>query len=144
MAASYPLPKFHFSVQWGGTRIGFAEVGGLEISNDVIEYREGSSLTFNTIKMPGMRRTSNIILKRGMFATDNDFYTWFNTIAASTVTRRDITISLLDEQNNPVVVWKIENAWPCKVIYPTLKAGASEIAIETLELVHEGITVQMN
>jgi phage tail-like protein len=140
--ANYPLPKFHFTVDWGGTRASFTEISGLEVSNDVIEYRDGNSIVFNTIKMPGLRRTSNIILKRGMFATDNDFYNWFNTIMGSTVTRRDITISLLDETNAPRVIWKIKNAWPSKVVYADLKAGASEIAIETLELVHEGITVQ--
>jgi phage tail-like protein len=142
--ANYPLPKFHFSVEWGGTRIGFTEVTGLEMTNDVIEYREGSSPAYHTIKMPGLQRTSNIILKRGMFASDNDFYTWYNTIAENTVIRRDITINLLDESLAPVIAWKVRNAWPFKIVYTDLKAGASEVAIETLELTHEGLTIQNN
>jgi phage tail-like protein len=142
--ANYPLPKFHFIVDWGGTRASFTEISGLETSNDVIEYRDGNSPVFNTIKMPGLRRTSNIILKRGMFAGDNDFYNWFNTIMGSTVTRRDITISLLDDTNTQRVIWKVKNAWPAQIIYADLVSGTSEVAIETLELVHEGITVQTN
>jgi phage tail-like protein len=144
MAANYPLSKFHYSVDWGGTRIGFTEVSGLMIENDVIEYREGSSPEYHTIKMPGLRKFGTITLKRGMFKSDNDFYNWFNTIAASTVVRRDITISLLDETLAPVVVWKVQNAWPFKVVYPELKATASEVAVEVLELTHEGLTIQNN
>ncbi len=141
---NYPLPKFHFSVEWGGTNIGFTEVSGFEITNDVIEYRHGASPEYSKIKMPGMRKFSNIILRRGIFKSDNDFYTWFNTINMDTVVRRDITINLLDETLSPVVVWKIKNAWPCKITWADLKSYSSEVAIETLELVHEGLTIQNN
>jgi phage tail-like protein len=140
--ANYPLPKFHFNVQWGGTNIGFSEVSGLDITNEVIEYRDGSSPEYTTIKMPGLQRFSNLVLKRGIFASDNDFYNWFNTINMNTVERRDIIISLLDEQLNPVVVWKIKNAWPTKITSPDLKADGNDVAIETLELAHEGLTIQ--
>jgi phage tail-like protein len=140
--ANYPLPKFHFNVQWGGTNIGFSEVSGLDISNEVIEYRDGASPEYSTLKMPGQRKYSNLVLKRGVFASDNDFYNWFNTISMNTVERRDIIISLLDEQLNPVVVWKIINAWPTKIISPDLKADGNDVAIETLVLAHEGLTIQ--
>ena len=61
--ANYPLPKFHFQVQWGGDRIGFTEVTGLDIQIEPIEYREGSSPEYSKIKMPGMHKFSNITLK---------------------------------------------------------------------------------
>jgi phage tail-like protein len=140
--ANYPLSKFHFQVDWSGTNIGFTEVSGLDISNDVIEYRDGSSPEYSKIKMPGQRKFSNISLKRGMFKSDNDFYTWFNTINMNTVERRDITISLLDETMAPVVVWKVKNAWPSKITPTDLKADGNDVAIESLEIVHEGITIQ--
>jgi phage tail-like protein len=144
MAAKYPLSTFHYSVNWGGTRIGFTEVTGLTMENDVIEYREGSSSTYNKIKMPGLQKFGTITLKRGMFQSDNDFYNWFSTINTNKFERRDITISLLDEMLLPIVVWTVENAWPFKVVYPDLKATASEVAIEILELTHEGLTIQNN
>ncbi|MEO7046202.1 MAG: phage tail protein, partial [Ferruginibacter sp.] len=105
--ANYPLPKFHFQVDWGGTQIGFTDVSGLDITNDPIEYRHGASPEYHKIKMPGQRKFSNIVLKRGIFKSDNEFYNWFNTINMNTVERRDITISLLDESLAPVVVWKV-------------------------------------
>jgi phage tail-like protein len=140
--AQYPIPKFHFQVQWGGSRIGFTEVTGLDISTDVIEYREGSSPEYHKIKMPGMQKFSNITLKRGTFKGDNDFYKWFNTIALNTVERRDLIISLMNESHEPVVVWKIKNAFPVKVQSTDLKSDGNEVAIETLELAHEGLTIQ--
>lgn len=140
--AQYPISKFHFQVDWGGSRIGFTEVTGLEVSTDVIEYREGSSPEYHKIKMPGMQKFSNITLKRGTFQGDNDFYNWWNTIALNTIERRNVTISLLNESHEPVVVWKVKNAWPVKVQSTDLKADGNEVAIETIELAHEGLTIQ--
>jgi phage tail-like protein len=140
--AQYPIPKFHFQVEWGGAKIGFTEVSGLDVSTDVIEYREGSSKEYHKVKMPGMQKFSNITLKRGTFGGDNDFYDWYNTIALNTVQRRDLVISLLNEKHEPVVVWKIKNAFPVKVTSTDLKADGNEVAIETLEIAHEGLTIQ--
>jgi phage tail-like protein len=140
--AEYPLPKFHFEVNWGGTKIGFTEVSGMEVETEVIEYREGASKEYSKLKMPGMRKYSNISLKRGTFKSDNEFFDWFNEVKLNTITRRDITISLLDEEHSPVVVWKVKNAWPSKVTSTDLKADGNETAIESMELVHEGLVVQ--
>lgn len=140
--AEYPIPKFHFQVEWGGAKIGFTEVTGLEVSTDVIEYRDGASPEYHKIKMPGMQKFSNVTLKRGTFKGDNDFYNWWNTVALNTIQRRDVTVSLLNEAHEPVVVWKIKNAWPVKVQSTDLKADGNEVAIETLELAHEGLTIQ--
>ncbi|ATP56308.1 phage tail protein [Pedobacter ginsengisoli] len=140
--ATYPLPKFHFQVDWGGTKIGFTEVSGLNIENKLIEYRDGASPEFSKIKMPGMREFSNITLKRGVFAGDNEFYQWLNTISLNTVERRDVVIKLLNENHEPVVTWKIKNAFPIKIQSTDLKADGSEVAIEQLDLAHEGLTIQ--
>ena len=72
--AEYPLPKFHFQVEWGGARIGFTEVSGLDVETEAIEYREGNSPQYHKLKMPGMQKYSNITMKRGTFQGDNDFY----------------------------------------------------------------------
>ena len=140
--ATYPLPKFHYQVQWGGSRLGFTEVTGLNIENELIEYREGNSPEYSKIKMPGMRKYGNITLKRGSFKGDNEFYNWLNTTTLSNIQRRDLTVSLLNENHEPVIVWKIKNAWPVKLQSADLKSDANEVAIETLELAHEGLTIE--
>ena len=137
----YPMITCHFQVEWGGTRTGFTEVSGLTIEREVVEYREGNSPEYKTIKMPGLEKCHTIVLKRGIMAGDHDFYNWMNTINLNTVERRDVTISLLNESHEPVMTWKVKNAWPIKVEGPLLKSDGSEVAIETLELAHEGITL---
>lgn len=144
MATQYPLPKFHFQVQWGGARIGFTEVTGLEVTTDVIEYRDGASPEFHKIKMPGMQKFGNITMKRGKFKKDNEFYDWWNTVSLNTIERRDITITLLNENHEPVFTWKVKNAWPVKVNATDLKADGNEVAIETIEVAHEGLTMEAN
>lgn len=138
----YPVPKFHFQVEWGGARIGFTEITGLEVSTDVIEYRDGASLEYHKIKMPGMAKFTNIVMKRGTFQGDNDYFEWWNTVALNTIVRRDLIISLLNETHDPVVVWKIKQAWPVKVSSTDLKADGNEVAIETIEIAHEGLIIQ--
>ena len=140
--ATYPLVKFHFQVEWGGTKIGFTEVSGLDVESEVVEYREGSSPEYSKIKMPGMQKYSNITLKRGTFKSDNEYFKWWNTVKLNTIERRDVTISLLNENHEPVVTWKIKNAWPNKIQSTDLKADGNEVAIESMELVHEGLTIQ--
>lgn len=141
--ATYPVPVFHFQVEWGGTRIGFTEVSGLSVSLKPIDYREGSSKEYSVLKMPGMQEFSNITLKRGVFSKDNEFFQWLNTVKLNTIDRRDLTISLLNENHDPVMVWKVKNAWPCKVEGPGLKATGNEVSIESIEICHEGVTVEM-
>lgn len=140
--AEYPLPKFHFQVDWGGTKIGFTEVTGLEVSTDKIEYRDGASPEYTKIRMPGMQTYGDLTLKRGIFAGDNEFYDWWNTVSLNTIERRDITISLLNENHEPAVVWKVKNAWPTKVTSTNLSSTGNEVAIETLVLTHEGLTME--
>ncbi len=139
---SYPLAKFHFSVDWNGTKIGFTEVSGLDVETEVIEYRQGASPEYSKIKMPGMQKFSNITLKRGTFAGDNEYYNWWNSVKMNTIERRDITIKLLDEEHQPVITWKVKNAWPAKIQSTDLKADGNEVAIESMELVHEGLSIQ--
>ncbi|HCE58269.1 MAG TPA: phage tail protein [Prolixibacteraceae bacterium] len=142
MATNYPLVKFHFRVEWGGARIGFTEVTGLDVETEVVEYREGSSPEYSKIKMPGMQKFGNLTLKRGTFASDKDYFNWWNTVKLNTIERRDMTISLLNENHEPSVTWKVKNAWPTKVQSTDLKSDGNEVAIETMEVVHEGLTVE--
>lgn len=145
----YPLPKFHFLVEWGSDfRIGFTEVSGLDFETEVIEYREGNSKKYNKSKQPGLTKYSNITMKRGTFEGDFDFFTeWQKTYYfqegndTGSLYRRSVTIKLLNENHQPIITWILENAWPSKVQSTDLKADANEVSIETMELVHEGLTI---
>jgi phage tail-like protein len=142
MPTPYPLPVFHFTVEWGGQRVGFSEVSGLTQENQAIEYRDGSFREYSSIKMPGIRKFANVVMKRGIVKSDNDFFKWLSTVKLNVVERRDIVISLLNEQHDPVMVWKIHNAFPVKVEGPGLKASGNEVAIESIEVAHEGLELQ--
>ncbi|WP_316829369.1 phage tail protein [Pedobacter aquatilis] len=136
-----PLSRYHFSVQWGGARLGFAEVSGLNIEIEAVSNRDSSSPTDSGRKTPGIRKFSNISLKRGIAKNDNDFFNWINTKSNGNIERRDLVINLLDESHAPIFTWLVKNAFPVKYIGPVLISDDSEIAIETLELTHEGLTV---
>lgn len=139
---AYPLPVFHFSAVWGGTQVTFSEVTGLNIEVQPIEYRDGNNPEYTPTKMPGMKKYGNLTLKRGVFASDNEYYEWMQEIALNKVARRDIVISLLNEEHAPVMTWTVKNAWPTKLTSPDLKASANEAAIESIEVAHEGIVIE--
>lgn len=139
---NYPLSGYHFTVEWGGSEIGFQEVSGLELETEVIEYRQGASPEYSPSKMPGMIKYGNIKLSRGVFAGDNELFEWFNTIALNNVERRDIMIKLLNEEHEPVVVWKIREAFPAGLKWDRLNASESKVFIEYVEIAHEGLTVE--
>ena len=130
---------YKFLVEWGGTRQNFIEVSGLNINVDVNEYREGGDPNQPAHKLPGLIHYSNIILKRGIAPGDNDFINWINASNANNIDRRDITVKLLNEKNKIVVSWKVIRAFPVKFSGPVLNANSNDVAIEELELAHEGL-----
>lgn len=107
----YPIPKFHFQVEWGNEfRIGFTEVSGLDFETEVIEYREGNSKKYNKSKQPGLTKFSNITLKRGTFEGDFDYYKeWRKTYyfqegnKTGSMYRRTVTIKLLNENHEAII-----------------------------------------
>jgi phage tail-like protein len=139
---NYPLPVFHFQVMWGGINLGFSEVGGLNVENQVIEYRDGMMREYSPVKQPGIPKFSNITLKRGVVRGDNQFFDWLNATKLNKAERRDLIISLLNEDHVPVMTWKAKNAFPVKIEGPALKAAGNEVAIESLEVAHEGLTIE--
>lgn len=136
------LTGSHFQVEWGGTRIGFQSVSGLEISVDVIQYKEGSSKENTVQKLPGLKKYGNITLSRGVAIGDNEFFEWWNSINLHTIEKRDIVISLLNENHEPVVVWKVRDAFPVKVKWDNLEASDSSVFLEYLVIANEGIVVE--
>ena len=140
--AVWPMPKFFFNVAWGGNEIAFQEVSGLDVQSEEIKYRHGNSKQFSVIKMPGMKKYSNVTMKKGVFKGDNKFWDWLKQIEMNTIKRVPVIISLLDQNGDAVMVWTLSNAWPTKITSTDLKSEGNEVAIETIEIVHEGLKIE--
>lgn len=141
-SAVWPLPKFSFKVQWDNQELSFQEVSGLDVEAQPIEYRHGNSKEYSVIKMPGLKKYSDVTMKKGVFKGDRKFWDWFTEIHMNTIKRKSIVISLLDEKGEVAMVWTLTNAWPTKVTGTDLKSQGNEAAIETIVIAHEGLTVE--
>ena len=133
-----PYPRHNFAVDIGaGDTIGFHEVELPSGEIEVIEYREGADPARSARKLPGLVTYPNVTLRRGITGS-LELYQWWNTVREGQLLRRNVTITLLDEQRQPVLRWLLRDAWPAKLEAGPLNAQANEVAIETLELAHEG------
>ncbi|MCL4870822.1 MAG: phage tail protein [Anaerolineae bacterium] len=133
-----PFGNFNFLVEIDGiTRAAFQEVSGFDSTIDVIEHREGGENT-TPRKLPGMTKYSNLTLKWGI-TDDVDLYTWHRQIVQGQIERRNGSIVLLDRAGQEVARWNFFRAWPTKYDGPDLNAEGNDVAIETLELAHEGV-----
>ena len=136
-----PYLNFNFTVDIGaGEELGFSQVEGLSGEIEVIEYREGADRVNTARKLPGLAKYSNVTLRRGITGR-TDLFEWWKSVRDGQVQRRNVTITLLDEARQPVVRWLLRNAWPVKIEGPDLNATGNEVAIEALELAHEGLEI---
>lgn len=137
-----PYGRFNFLLEIDGvTKAGFSEVSGLATETEVVEYREGSDPPNTVRKLPGLTKYSNIVLKRGVTA-DTSLWNWYKTVLDGNVQRTTGSIVLLDASRNPILRWNFHNAWPCKWEGPALKAPSNEVAIESIEIAHEGFELE--
>ena len=122
----WPLPSFHFKVTLGSVgEISFSEVSGLETEFEEITYRAGDSNDFTKLKMPGLKKVSDITLKKGIFVSDSQLWKWIGNV----------------NMNSAVKTWSLTNAWPKKITVEGFKADGNSVAMETLILAHEGIQI---
>jgi phage tail-like protein len=135
----YASQNFLLEIQ-GITKAGFSECTGLNAETNVIEYREGGD-DIVTRKLPGLSKFGNVTLKTGL-TTDNSLFTWHKDVMDGNITRQNVSITVLDEGRNEQVRYNLLNAWPSKYTAPDLKANANEIAIEAIEIAHEGMVRQ--
>ena len=137
-----PYLNFNFLVDIGvGDELGFSEVEGLSGEIEVIEYREGADRVNTARKLPGLAKYPNVTLKRGITGR-TDLFEWWKSVRDGQVQRRNVTITLLDEQRQAVYRWHLRDAFPVKIEGPSLNATGNEVAIETLELAHEGLEIE--
>ncbi|MFS0555399.1 MULTISPECIES: phage tail protein [Brevibacillus] len=134
-----PYRKFRYRVEMDGIQqAGFSEVSGFDASVDVVEYREGNEV-ITPRKLPGLAKYGNITLKWGV--TDSmDLYNWMQDTIQGKVARKTVTIIAINEAGEDVATWKVIEAWPTKYTAPDFNGTSSEVAIEQLEIAHEGMT----
>ena len=133
------MPKFRFEVDLGDNLkdIAFQEVSGMDTESQVIEYHTSSS----PIKGPVIHKYGNVTLKRGIFANDPAFWRWHSQIVMNTIERRTVIIRLLNEEGKVNMKWELLNAWPTKITSTDMKSDGNEVAVDALEIAHEGIRV---
>lgn len=145
--AELVMRTFKFRVEVSGgpvtdnTLLGqFSEVSGFDVSYDPIQYRAGDSAVYTTEKFPGLAKYGNITLKRGVLAKNNALYDWINANVTGTYAKATKVVITLEDPavGGSAVAWELSNVWPTKYTGPSLKGDASELAMETLELAHEG------
>lgn len=136
-----PYGAFNFLVEIDGTTVaGFSEVSGLDVTAEPIEYRSGSEK--GTVrKLPGLVKYGNIVLKRG-YTENRELWEWIKATIDGRTERRSGTITLLDESREPVIRFAFEEGWPCRYAGPFFDARKAAVAIETIEICHEGLSVE--
>jgi phage tail-like protein len=135
-----PYVTFNYLVEISGIRAGgFNEISGLDAEVQTIDYRNGDE-DFVARQLPGIKKFPHIVLKRGIIG-ELDVFAWVQQGANGRVDRREGAIILRDEQRNEVMRWKFIRGWACKYTGPSLKGTSNEVAIESIEIAHEGLVV---
>ena len=134
-----PYGQFNFLIEIDGVvKGGFTEASGLTTDTNIIEYREGAEQHGTTRKLPGLIKYNNIVLKRG-WTKDKSLWAWRKRVIDGKTQRNSGSIVLLDEARNEALRWNFREGWPSKWEGPALNAKTSEVAVETLEIAHEGL-----
>ncbi|HET9377128.1 MAG TPA: phage tail protein [Chthoniobacterales bacterium] len=140
-----PYGQFNFLIEIDGvTKGGFSEASGLTTDTNIIEYREGNEQAdgqSTTRKLPGLMKYNNIVLKRG-WTKDQSLWQWRLKVIEGKTSRTSGSIVLLDEARQPALRWKFREGWPSKWEGPALNGKTSEVAIESLEIAHEGLVLE--
>jgi phage tail-like protein len=131
--------KFKVEIE-GIAGTAFSEVSGIEADVPVVDNRPGNDKAPGPRKLPGEAHFSNIVLKRGL-TTDLSLWEWMKKTMDGKIERKNISIVLLNDAGEEALRFNCVNAWPTKWTGPTLNGTANEVAIETLEIAHEGLTL---
>ena len=133
-----PYRAYSFLVEIDGiTRAGFRECSGLDSSQDPVDYREGNDPHIAR-KLPGLVKHSNLTLKWGI-TDDAQLWEWRKKVMDGKIERKNGSVILMDDTGTEKIRWNFREGWPTKWTGPSFNATGNEVAIETLEIVHEGL-----
>lgn len=145
--SNYPLPVYNYRVDIDKDTVAFSEVSGLNIGYETTVYKESGTEPGKAgprvFRMPAQLNNVTVTLKKGLVPAKSQaaLYDWINSVRVNQVIKKDIVISLCDEEGKAVVTWKVNNAFPTKMVVPTFDAKSNDVAIESLELMADGITI---
>jgi len=145
---TYPLPVYNYKVEINGVAIAFSEVSGLSIGYETTTYKESNTDQKapgpRVLHMPAQATSTDITLKKGVVRAQSvaTFYNWIASIQINQVEKKDIYVRLCDEKGEAVISWKVINAFPTKLDAPTFDADSNDVAIETMELRADTITIE--
>ncbi|MBW4631799.1 MAG: phage tail protein [Iphinoe sp. HA4291-MV1] len=133
-----PYRGFNFKVEIDGiSEAGFQECSGLDATTDPVEYREGTDPN-HVRQLTGLNKYAPITLKRGI--TDSDkLWQWRQKVIDGKTERKNVSVVLYNEAQEEKLRWNLRKAWPSKWTGPTFNSTSNEVAIETLEIVHEEV-----
>lgn len=145
---AYPLPVYNYKVEVGSSTIAFSEVSGLSIGYETTTYKESptesGAVGPRIMHMPSQKSPTNVTLKKGLVrgTSLNTFFKWINSIQLNQVEKKDIYVRLCDENGDPVISWKVTNAFPTKLDAPTFDANSNDAAIESMELMGDNVFIE--
>ncbi|MEM7036705.1 MAG: phage tail protein [Bacteroidota bacterium] len=145
IAALYPLPAYNYRVSIGERTLAFSEVSGLTLEYEKAVYKDGMSFLMGYHVLRGQQNDVTVTLKRGVVKDDDALYEWldFSFIERLFGTyMEDILIDLCDDEGNPLIRWKIKKAIPLKLEAPNFQANSNEVAMESLEIIAQGLSVE--
>lgn len=147
---SYPLPSYNYQVVIGETTLGFSEVSGLQIKIDPVTFKQSPSESGKTgpvvMNMPGQGAPATLTLKRGVIKNKDlrYLYDWIASVKTNVVDKRDVFVYLMDEQGTQILGWKAPNAFPTTLDAPTFSASSNEAAIESVQLMADGVELALS
>lgn len=144
----YPLPVYNYRVEIGGETVAFTEVSGLSIQYESTLYKESPTASGapgpRVLQMPAQRTPPTITLKKGIVRKTSIkvLYDWIKTVQINQIEKKDIFVRLCDEKGEPVISWKVSNAFPVKLDAPTFDAKSNDAAIQSMELKADFVTLE--
>ena len=143
----YPLPVYNYRVEIGSEAVSFSEVSGLAISYPFCSYAESPVTAQAGAKwmyFPGQMDPVSITLKKGVVraVSIKVLYAWIQSVQVNQIEKKDIFIRLCDEKGDPVISWKVVNAFPISLSAPTFEASSNDAAIETMELRADSVVLE--
>jgi phage tail-like protein len=145
---AYPLPVYNYRVEIGSDAVAFSEVSGLSIGYETTTYKESPVESGapgpRVMRMPAQATQTTVTLKKGLVRGNSiaTFFRWINSIQINQVDKKDIYVRLCDEKGDVVISWKVINAFPTKLDAPTFDANSNDVAIESMELMADGIFIE--
>ncbi len=144
---AYPLPAYNYRVNIGSATVSCSEVSGLNIQYDVTTYKESridAKAGPAVMYMPAQATMTTLTLKKGFVASSSlvHLYAWIKTVQSNQVEKKDIVISLLDENGAALVTWKAINAFPTQLDAPTFSATSNDAAIESMKLTADDVVIE--